>query len=237
MSGTDLSSLPRGRLEAMLDGGAAVLRSQAALSRGGGNIVSAILDGQPGFYAEQHYPPGDAFDPTTGSQYYYHAHSAANPVDGEHGHFHTFLREGGIPPELRPLPQNGQPPPGQEGLSHLVAISMDRFGQPVRLFTVNRWVTGETWYAAREVILMLDHFVVREGYPLPALNEWISGMVRLFRPEIIDLIQQRDIVLATSAAANPLEDRSLEVMAALDISVERQIRRVRRALGGQPLNL
>jgi hypothetical protein len=41
----------------------------------------------------------------------------------------------------------------------------------------------------------------------------------------------------SSAAANPLEDRSLEVMAALDISVERQIRRVRRALGGQPLNL
>jgi hypothetical protein len=41
---------------------------------------------------------------------------------------------------------------------HLIAVSMDHSGWPSGLFTTNRWVTGETWYATHGVAAMLDGF-------------------------------------------------------------------------------
>ena len=43
-------------------------------------------------------------------------------------------------------------------ISHLVAISMDKWGLPIGLFTTNRWVTAENWYEAADVVAMLDCF-------------------------------------------------------------------------------
>ena len=39
-------------------------------------------------------------------------------------------------------------------LSKLIAISVDRWGSPIGLFTTYRWVTAENWYAAADVISM-----------------------------------------------------------------------------------
>src|SRR3546814_8384282 len=118
------------------------------------NLVGELLKNNGTFYEWDHYPPGDVYDHETHGQYYYHAHAADQRFDGEHGHFHTFVRPKGMPPGVRPAPLPGFAAPADpnDALSHLVAIAMTPGGLPFRLFTVNRWVTGEVWYRAEDVI-------------------------------------------------------------------------------------
>ncbi len=42
----------------------------------------------------------------------------------------------------------------------MIGIAMSPAGVPIRLFTTNRWVTGETLYAADDVITLLDRFLM-----------------------------------------------------------------------------
>ena len=67
-------------------------------------------------------------------------------------------------------------------------------------------------------------------------EECFSRVRRYFsEPEIVELIRRRDAAVEARARANPrgdaLEDRSLEITAGLDISVERRVRQLRRSLG------
>ena len=59
-------------------------------------------------------------------------------------------------------------------------------------------------------------------------------MIQLFRPQIEDLILKRDTALAewetTHPGENVYEDEELELPSLLDISVEKQIKEVTRAL-------
>ena len=205
-----------------------------ALEKGGSDLVAEMLRGVDVMQPFDHYPAGDVFDYETHAQNYYHAHRTGVR---EHGHFHTFLRQAGMPAQCRPARIAGRVPRQRQRdrLSHLVAISMDSAGRPFRLFTVNRWVTGETWYAASDVIAMLDRFAIDHASPSWPVNRWIGAMVRLFHPVVADLVRQRDAVVAAWAAGHPdqnaLENRRLEVTAWTDIALERYIAQVRRALG------
>lgn len=174
----------------------------------------------------------------------------------EHGHFHTFLRARGMPPGVRPLvmpelaiadnpaapkaplipsaPQNNE---GEEGdpWSHLVAISMDAAGNPVRFFTTNRWVTGETWYPAADVVAMLDRFVLGAIAPSPLLNRWLTALLGLYRPHLADLMSRRDTAVMEwrrrrRAKVHVFEDRRLEVTSTLAIDLERHIDLIEAAL-------
>jgi hypothetical protein len=231
----DFSRYSREELEKMAAAGEAVRECVRVLNKTGDNIVGEVLHGQGTFYEWNHYPAGDVYDKETHSQYYYHAH----PKDqrpGEHGHFHTFLRPKGMPPSIKPLPiPDFEPPEGEnDALSHLVAISMDPRGLPIGLFTTNRWVTGETWYAARDVRAMLERFAIEHSRPSWPVNRWITAMIRLFRPQIEDLLRERDEAVAAWAASHAdvdvYEDRGLEVTSQLKISVEDQIRGIEAAL-------
>lgn len=207
----------------MREAGRELLECRRVLSRGGLNIVGEVLRGQGEFYELQHYPRDDVFDETSRAQYYYHAHRG--PV--EHGHFHCFLRAGN-------LPDGGQPvqwpnatekwPKGDDAISHLVAISMDAWGDPIGLFATNRWVTDETWYAAGDVIRMLDRFDIDHAAPSWPVNRWLGAMIRLYRPWIVALLRHRDEVVAAHLQARPqhdiLEDRSLEITGYLPISIQ-----------------
>ncbi|MDZ3837200.1 MAG: hypothetical protein U0S49_07485 [Rhodospirillales bacterium] len=237
----DLGDLPLARLADMADAGGQIRECYRLLRKGGGNIVGEVLRGHGAFCDWEHYPPSDVYDDETHSQYYYHAHPGACRFV-EHGHFHTFLRPLGMPAGIVPAAAADGGAGAADGFadnqapSHLVAISMDEAGYPVRLFTTNRWVTGETWYRAEDVIRMLDRFLVDLAYPSLPVNIWISAMVRLFRPEIEALIRERDAVLAASAAAGagPIhEDRAIEVVSSLAISVEQQVENVARALASR----
>lgn len=227
----DLATLAPARRRAMLDAGERVLASQRALERGGLNVVGEILRGQPPFVEYEHYPPDDVFDDRSFGQYYYHAHRGN---DAEHGHFHVFLRAGGMPPDCAPRPfphATERWPQGDDAICHLIAISMDPWGLPIGLFTTNRWVTGETWYPADCVIAMLDRFEIGHAFPNLAVNHWITAMLGLWRPHIEALVRERDRVIeasiATAPGADVFEDRRIDVTSALAISVEELVAELR----------
>ncbi len=204
------------------------------------NVVAEVLKGQGDFFEWDHYPKGDVYDREACSQYYYHAHppeTRAAIYGPENGHYHTFVRPKGMPKGINPAPVADYKKldgPNDE-LTHLIGISMDRQGYPIRLFTTNRWVTGETWYVADDVVRILHGFLMDHAYPSWPVNIWITGMMRLFRPQITSLIKQRDEAIAAwveeNPDASPYEDRNLEITSFLDVSVEKQISAVRRALG------
>ena len=230
--------LPRATLEAMLAAGREVLEWRRILAKSGDNPVGEVLKHQGEFYVLDHYPKGDVFDPESHSQWYYHAHDKQERP-GEHGHFHTFLRGGGMPEGIAPAPLPDLSPESapNDRVCHLVAVSMDRSGWPLGLFTTNRWVTAETWYAAHDVAAMLDRFEVRMSRPSWPVNRWLSSLLRLFRPQIEELLQERDLrVRAWQRAhpeANAYEDRRLEVTSQLPVSVEAQVALLERRLGSR----
>jgi len=231
----DLAQLPRERLEAMQEAGARVRECERVLAKADSNVVAEVLRGQGTFFEWDHYPDGDVYDRDSHAQYYYHAH----PVElrgGEHGHFHTFLRPKGMPAGLRPAPvaDYRAPEDPDDALSHLIAFSMDRSGKAIRLFTTNRWVTGEVWYNAEDVIPMLDRFEIDHAWPSWPTNIWISAMMVLFRPQIEALLRRRDETVGAWRVEDPelsvYEDRDLEITSLAEISIERQIKDVERAL-------
>lgn len=231
----DFAALPGAELKAMMAAGEKVLECVRVLGNTYDNVVGELLRDSGTFYEWTHYPEGDVYDPVSHSQYYYHAH----PKDerpGEHGHFHTFLRPKGMPTGIEPAPVPGfEPPEGEnDALSHLIAISCDKQGNPIKLFTTNRWVTGEVWYAAGDVVRMFGCFKIDHVRPSWAVNLWLTNMMVLFRPQIRALIEARDEVIDDWArnhtGGDVYEDRGLEVASETAISVVDQIAAVRSAL-------
>ncbi|MDE2164951.1 MAG: hypothetical protein KGJ66_01260 [Alphaproteobacteria bacterium] len=242
-------------LERRADCGREAIRCREALARDGCNVVSAALGGATRVFHWRHYPVGDVYDSTTHAQYFYHAHAPDARTDtatGEHGHFHAFLRARGLKPGVRPLvmpelaiaghpaaPSPAAPsapaPAGEpdEPWVHLVAIAMDRAGRPLSLFTTNRWVTGETWYAAADVAASLDRFRVGGDAP-SALDRWITAMLGLFQPTIARLLAERDAAVMNfrrrRGKVHVLEDRRMEVTSAAAIDVDAELGRIQAAL-------
>jgi len=239
MADLDLSAEPADRLNMMAEAGVRVLECYRVLQKSDANIVGEVLREQGEFFEWDHYPNGDVYDWDSHSQYYYHAHppeKRANKWGTEHGHFHTFLRPKGMPKDIKPAAVADYAPPADanDALTHFVGISMDRAGFPVRLFSTNRWVTGEVWYTAADVISMLDKFGIDQALPSWPLNIWITAMLQLYRPQIEALLVERDKSVAAWEAANPgknaFEDRDLEITSIIDISVEDQIKKVSAAV-------
>lgn len=232
----DFSGLDRKMLEAMAKAGGQVAEVHRVLARTGDNVVGELLRSSGTFYEWDHYPKGDVYDDQSHGQYYYHAHSPEQRFPDEHGHFHTFLRPRGMPRGVRPaaVPVPQLPTEPEDALSHLVAIAMDSRGLPLRLFTVNRWVTGETWYGADDVIRMLPCFAIEHARPSWPVNRWITALLAMYRPFIAGLLRQRDhAIQCWQSDRNPpdvYEDRRLEVTSYLDMDLEADLRRLEEAV-------
>ena len=195
--------------------------------------LSWVPEAEGGFERWRHYPESDVFDPATHAQYYFHVHGGAPE---EYGHFHTFLRAPGMPSGMRPShpvrgPLRARP---RSAAAHLVAVSVDERGRPGHLFTTNRWVTGESFFAAEDAVAMLDRFALSGGEGGPALDRWLEDVLLLFRPQIEMLLHRRDAVIrdraARSGERDVLEDRSLEIASITAVDMDRQIAAVRAAL-------
>ncbi len=121
----NLKKLSREQLQTMAIAGMQVLECYRVLQKSNSNVVAEVLRGQGEFYELDHYPKGDVYDSETHSQFYYHSHR-----EGEHGHFHTFLREKGMPKDCRPVKQSEANfmKERDDKLSHIIAISMNRAG-------------------------------------------------------------------------------------------------------------
>ncbi len=232
----DLAGLGRAGLEGMAAAADEILNCERVLSKSGDNIVGELLRDHGTFYEWDHYPKGDVYDAQTHAQYFYHAHPQTQR-SGEHGHFHTFLRPKGMPAGVAPavLPHAELPAGDNDALSHIIAISMHKRGHALRLFTTNRWVTGETWYGASDVIRMIDRFVIDLARPSWPTNKWVTAMLHLYRLEIAALVNERDACVARWAKAHPesedvYEDRRLEITSLLDIRVADKAASIRTAL-------
>ncbi len=232
----DFSRLSDERIERLAEAGAQVLDVFRVLAKSGDNVVGELLRDTGTFYEWDHYPKGDVYDSESHSQYYYHAHPA-DERPGEHGHFHTFVRPKGMPEGMKPAPLDDYEPPEDpdDALSHLIGISMDKHGLPIRLFTVNRWVTGEIWYAPLDVIALVDLFDIDLAHPSWPVNRWVTGMVALFSPQIAELVHARDARIAELEKTRDgkdsiYEDRAIEVTSSLDVVVDDQLAAINKEI-------
>ena len=236
------------------DAAAALRDCKRVLAARGRTILDEVTEGAIDIAAWRRFPEGEVYDPASHAQYFYHCHAAPaqrHPTEcEEHGHFHLFLRAEGVPagitplllPELAianvPLPPQSAPVKhgGRDEVVHLVAIAIDGYGEPIRLFTTNRWVTGETWYRADDVIRMLDCFQVRGAGPSALLDRWLGAMVGLFKPEITVLLRNRDETVTDwrwRRRTNVSEDPRLEITSSFDIDLDARL----GAIEGHALDL
>lgn len=172
-----------------------------------GSLLQAWIGGQE-VVAFDHFPVNDIVDLRNGCQFYYHAHRQAGL---EHGHLHLFWHASasGRRRYLRP----GRPRWQRSAPTHLLAVSLDSRGQPIALFTVNRWVTDGYWFDAQATQKMVERFAMGdvEGYEHSC--RWLTGFVRLYRPLISELLSRRDQRLACAPDSEAaLDDRRLEVL-------------------------
>lgn len=203
-----LDALSDEKLKQMHKAGKEIAYWEGILRKGNTHVVKEILADTSIFYTFQHYPKGDVIDLDNLSQYYYHAHRAE-----EHGHFHTFV--------LQDLPEK------RPSFSHLIAISMSSTGKPIRLFTVNQWVCNDRWQQAKDLIDTIDHFKIELPHPSWPINRWISSMITLFYPQIVTLLQERDLQIE---GKETLKQKEKEVLTEMSISTEKQIKAIEKVL-------
>lgn len=172
---------------------------ETILAKSQTNVLLETLRDAPDVTAWSHYPVGDVYDYDTGAQWYYHCHDPSSDAE-EHGHFHCFIR-----------------PNGAEGpVHHLAAIGVDPYGRLHRIFSVNHWVVGDDWLSAEETIPLLKRFDVQLARPSYLVNRWLTAIFVRYEAQIIDLVRQRDAVIAAHGAGDVIanrQDRSLEVTA------------------------
>lgn len=175
---------------------------EAILAKSGLRVLDRVLPAE-GLLTWKHYPEPDVYDPSHGAQWYYHCHDNSTE-QGEHGHFHCFVR-----------------PDGRESPAcHIIAIGVDSQSRPTRLFTVNQWVVGGQWHDAIATNALVDRFNVELATPDYLVNRWLTALVTHYEDEITALNIERDAKLAAfdRSFADLLEDRSVEVVTQLWIA-------------------
>ncbi len=165
-------------------------------SQKGQNLVLAAMAGaKQGVYLA-HYPEKDVIDHVHHTRFYYHSHRHPRL---EHGHFHIFV--------------NDQEP---GSFMHLAALSVNPRGEPVRWFSTNAWVTGERMPTAEKVLGLLGAFQIHTQGRLAPIARWLTAMVQLFRPQLIQMLKRRDLVMQRRCTPDTwlafCEDRRVDVL-------------------------
>jgi hypothetical protein len=231
---------------------AALRRCRAELAARGRSLIEEAVGAAGGVEAWRHYPDGEVYDPLTHVQYFFHRHAtAANAAEG--GHFHLFLRGEGIPAGISPLllpdhavgrvagptPQSAPLPRGRrEEVCHLAAIALDPAGEPTGVFATNRWVTGETWYRAGDVVRLIERVRFDPARPASLIDRWIAAFVRLFAADIAALLADRDKAILDWRwrwpRRNVFEDPRLEVAAHRPIDLAARLGAIEAAAVAAP---
>lgn len=218
-------ALPRWRLGKMRRAVSELYEVLDAFAQGARHPVRDILPTSPdAFMCLEHYPPGDVEDAGTGCAWYYHAHSPAEARQrGEHGHFHCFMYTELLGAAARPIALPEDPDFKKGGLVHLIAVSFDASGAPIRLFAPNRWVTGEWMYRAEDIIPLIDRFSIVSDTRFALTSRWLAATLRVCHPQIARVLRERDRVLNDRLKTDPkgfAEDRSLEVVSTLPFNLD-----------------
>jgi len=137
------------------------------------NSVLLALDGSKKIKPYQRYPETPYFFGDKHWRAFYHSHEADNLPQAEHGHYHFFTRAND----------------GDEW-SHVIAMGMDDYGQPTRLFTTNLWVTDGKWFFASQFMTQIA--VLANSQDGALATDWLKYVLLLFQYEISDLLIARD---------------------------------------------
>jgi len=177
-----------------------------ALAAGlGGSPVGLLTQGEA-VEAFRHYPAGDVYDLSSHAQFYYHCHR-----DGEFGHIHLFQRPRGMARGLMPAVATDD----SDAPCHLIAVGFGAEGEVTDLFTTNRWVTGEAWYRAEAVKVMVAGLRLASSGPLAPVAAWLAALVEFYQPLIQVLIDERDQRVEAWRLTHPgrdeLNDERLEI--------------------------
>lgn len=207
--------------------GLRLLSAYADLAERGEHLLDSLLSGRaPTQWA--HYPEDDAIDHERGYQWFYHSHSPEDrPGAAEHGHIHLFARRKLWSRRLRSAREvtfaklDGGP---KEPVNtrHLLTIGFDAKGVPASLFTVNSWVTGDLMLSARTTALLLENMVLETSHS--DVDAVVESVVRLYRQEIRELLEQRDQVLRDFDGKGVLADESLGLLSECAIEVDAKLR-------------
>jgi hypothetical protein len=161
------------------------------------------------------YPAVEALDKHSGWKFYYHAHPRFERLARENGHFHIFV----------PGPDDVHD--GAALFSHLIGISVDPQGLPLRLFTTNQWVTGESWQPAEALVEFVKSPGLTHTQPADVAG-WLGHLIELYAVEICALLRARDKRLQARTLmekTNPYEDRRLRIPSQRNISLLHRISR------------
>ena len=95
-------------------------------------------------------------------------------------------------------------------------------------------MTEDSWIRAPAAIALLDRFILDGPRPSRWVNRWLAALLRLFRPQIELLLQQRDATLADwqsrHRGQDPFIARELEILSELPISTAAQMDGIARAI-------
>ena len=145
------------------------------------NPVLQVINPEIPLQENQKYPADLLQFKGLGWRAYYHCHPATRAgnhrFEGEHGHFHIFVRTKNHP----------------ESWSHLTALAMDNMGQPLGWFTVNHWVTGEEWESAKYLTMYLKKIPYAEQDKL--VERWLLSLLAVSRNDVNNVLIERDKVL------------------------------------------
>lgn len=160
------------------------------------NPVLEVLHGVAQVEQEKRYPEHGLAFAHQGVRAFYHCHDTAAAPANEHGHFHIFLS----PDDVQATASDWV---------HLAGLTMDHLGQPLRWFTVNRWVSGGPWRAAPQLVTLMAQISTTTGLLL--VEEWLLAMLKVYHQELEQLLNARDQsltqLMATANAQAVLEDR------------------------------
>ncbi|MGD8514926.1 MAG: hypothetical protein PVF52_04870 [Granulosicoccaceae bacterium] len=150
------------------------------------NAVLEVLQGQaPG--QQQHYPPDGPVVFGNGQwRAFYHCHASPDTLSTEHGHFHIFTCC------------------GDGDWRHVAGLSMDRQGQPLCWFAVNRWVSGGEWLEQEGVQQALRQLQTEAG--AGPVATWLNAMLRCYTVSLQTLFAERDADLSRIMAETTRED-------------------------------
>lgn len=179
------------------------------MAKEGHSVLTAAMGPQRvSVPAWSHWPPDDARDARTGYRWYYHCHARGGRTLGEHGHFHLF-----------------SDPPEGDGVTHLVAVSVDPRGLPLGLFAPNRWVTDERWQPAPRVLHLIETFAMNAPRALRQVHVWLSAVLRACAPQVRALLRHRDErmdALRARARGDVMEDRRIAILSRCAIDLPSQ---------------
>lgn len=184
------------------------------------NIVTEVLNGADDNIGFESYPRIQNGIRTNNTTAYYHAHR-----ENEHGHFHIFQNPPGGVEVLDYSTINGTDP-----MFHLGGISMNRSGEPIKLFTLNGCNTRDLWYPADTIPEFIHELDIKNH---SAAGAWVTHCVKLFMPEffIINAVREKLVAKEMETSGKDfLLDMSVEELSSAPASISLQMRAIEKAL-------